>query len=56
MFIVIWIMIGVGMDSYGRRHSATDIRGSTLAAFALAIAALVIRIAVTQRSDAPLIL
>nr|WP_272870878.1 MAPEG family protein [Agrobacterium tumefaciens] len=28
LFIVIWIMIGIGMVSRGRRHSAEDIRGS----------------------------
>ncbi|KNY31078.1 MAPEG family protein [Agrobacterium genomosp. 3 str. CIP 111-78] len=28
LFIVIWIMIGIGMVSRGRRHSAQDIRGS----------------------------
>jgi hypothetical protein len=28
VFLVLWIMIGVGMVSRGRRHSAADIRGS----------------------------
>ncbi|XNO42113.1 MAPEG family protein (plasmid) [Sinorhizobium meliloti] len=32
VFIVIWIMIGVGMVSRGRRHSIEDIRGSAYSA------------------------
>jgi hypothetical protein len=28
LFLVVWVMIGVGMVSHGRRHSAEDISGS----------------------------
>lgn len=28
LFILVWIMIGIGMGSTGRRHSVEDIRGS----------------------------
>ena len=31
LFVVVWVMIGVGMVSHGRRHSADDIRGSAYA-------------------------
>lgn len=32
LFVVIWVMVGVGMVSRGRRHSVEDIRGSAYAA------------------------
>jgi len=31
LFVLLWIIIGVGMVSRGRRHSAEDIRGSAYA-------------------------
>lgn len=31
LFTVVWIMIGIGMVSHGRRHSAQDIGGSAYA-------------------------
>ena len=31
LFVVAWVMIGIGMVSHGRRHSAQDIRGSAYA-------------------------
>lgn len=32
LFVVIWVMVGVGMVSHGRRHSVVDIRGAAYAA------------------------
>lgn len=32
LFVVVWVMVGVGMVSHGRRHAVEDIRGSAYAA------------------------